>query len=208
MCVLMVEADLVLRIAMAAALRRAGHEVEEACSAREALDVFDRRPERFTVLVADVRLLNTPDGRHVADHVHARCPDLPIVVASGVDARDALWRRTADFLFLPKPYRAYETSRSARDSGANSDSLRVNGFWPSEPDPGASSSFLRGAILVPWLVTTGVSARGPGTGLSESESTIGQHGNRQIVGGSVNPAAAPRRARPRRTGSGQSSSAG
>ena len=111
MCVLLVEADLVLRIAMASALRRVGHEVEETWDGQQALEVFDRRPECFTVLVVDVRLLDTSDGRHVADHVHARCPDLPVVVASGVNTRDALWQWKADFLFLPKPYRAHELRR-------------------------------------------------------------------------------------------------
>ena len=79
MCVLLIENDLVLQITMVAAFRRVGHEVEEASHGREALDVFDQQPERFTILVTNTRLPGHLDGRRVAEHVHARCPDLPIV---------------------------------------------------------------------------------------------------------------------------------
>ena len=112
MCVLMVEADLVLRIAMAAALRRTGYEVEDTSDGHSAIAAFDRCPERFSFLVTDMQLADACSGRDVVEHVHACRPDLPVILASGDwKALGASWHRDRSVAALLKPYQARELLR-------------------------------------------------------------------------------------------------
>ena len=109
MCVLLVEDDPVTRMAAAGALRRDGHEVEEAPDKVAGLAAFERHPERFSIVVADFRpsgILGWPD---IASHVHACRPGLPVVVASADrELLEAYWQQDGDFIVLRKPYRAHE----------------------------------------------------------------------------------------------------
>ena len=112
MCVLLVDDDLVIRVVMTGALKQTGYEVEEALDGEAGLAAFDRRPERFRALVIEGRLPGIFDGRDVADYVHARRPELPILVTSG-DRRilKACWHRASGFAVLPKPYHARDLLR-------------------------------------------------------------------------------------------------
>ena len=122
MCVLLVDDNLVMQQVMAAALRTAGHEVEAVSDGQAAIARFDACPERFRVLVTDIQLPGARSGRDVAEHVRARRPDLPIILASGDwKALGASWHRDGNFAVLLKPYQARELLRVVGGVTGNAD---------------------------------------------------------------------------------------
>ena len=112
MCVLLADDDLVMQQVMAAALRVTGYDVEEASDGRSAIAMFEERPDQFRVLVTDVQLPGSYSGRAIVEHVHARRPDLPIVItASDWAALGASWHRDKGSVVLLKPYQQHELVR-------------------------------------------------------------------------------------------------
>jgi CheY-like chemotaxis protein len=106
--VLVVEDEPFVRMIAAEGLEDAGFDVIEAASADDALKVLNARPD-VGVLFTDVNMPGSVDGVELARMVHARWPNLRIVVTSGKDRP-----RSADLpddgRFLPKPYRPGEVA--------------------------------------------------------------------------------------------------
>ncbi|GGJ00617.1 ATP-binding protein [Neoroseomonas lacus] len=103
--VLLVDDEPPLRRLAAHALKAAGHEVCEAEDAEVALEAVADGfvPE---VLVTDVTMPGEMDGLALADALHARLPDLLVVLVSGYAERavgEGLAGR--DYVFLEKPFR-------------------------------------------------------------------------------------------------------
>ena len=100
--VLLVEDEPLVRMFGADVLEEAGFEVVEAVDGDEALAVLEARPD-IAVLFTDVNMPGSLDGLDLARVVHARRPDIKLLIASGkVRLGDDDIPNAGRF--LPKPY--------------------------------------------------------------------------------------------------------
>lgn len=97
--VLIVEDEVLIRLAVADYVRDAGYQVIEASSADEALEYL-QMPNSVELVFTDVRMPGSMDGLKLAQRISELYPHLLLVVASG-----HLLPEEADGLpFFPKPY--------------------------------------------------------------------------------------------------------
>jgi signal transduction histidine kinase/ActR/RegA family two-component response regulator len=104
--VLAVDDEPKLRAMIDAMLRLQGHEVIQAASAEEALQLIEES-DPFDLVITDVSMGPGMSGWDLADRVHERWPALPLALVSGWGAqidRDEAQRRGVAFV-LAKPYR-------------------------------------------------------------------------------------------------------
>jgi len=108
--VLLVEDEPLVRMVASESLEDAGYEVIEARDAEEALALMAGRRD-VGVLFTDVNMPGSMDGLGLAELIHARWPDVHLVVTSG----RPLDRKVPDVgTFLPKPYTPDEMTRAIR----------------------------------------------------------------------------------------------
>jgi len=88
-------------------LEAAGHRVELAAEGREALELIERSPERFDLVLTDV-VMPHMSGAELARHIRERCPAIRIVMVSGHAERAGEFGPTLADAFLPKPFRKEE----------------------------------------------------------------------------------------------------
>ncbi len=99
--VLVVEDEMVLRMRAADIVEDAGFTPVEAVNADEAIAILESRSD-IAVLFTDIQMPGSMDGLKLAHAVHARWPDIKIVLVSGqVKPTDA--ERPADSRFFGKP---------------------------------------------------------------------------------------------------------
>ncbi len=102
--VLLVEDELLIRLAAAVVLHDEGFEVIEAADGIQAMRLIDG-PDGFDLLLTDVQMPGPIDGIQVAIHARKRHPSIPVVVVSAqpLNARrlDSLGPRKT---FVSKPY--------------------------------------------------------------------------------------------------------
>ena len=100
--VLVVDDDVAVGTVMGAQLRQAGYAVTVVPSAERALAALDDAP--FGVVLTDVRMPKM-DGRALMAEVHARCPELPVVLVTAHAtvslAVDSMKAGAADFVQKP-----------------------------------------------------------------------------------------------------------
>lgn len=111
--VLLVEDEPLVRMFGADVLEEAGFEVLEAVDGDAALAVLETRPD-IAVLFTDVKMPGSLDGLGLARLVHARRPDIKLLIASGHVRLDA-GEIPDQGRFLPKPYGADAIVREIRD---------------------------------------------------------------------------------------------
>jgi PAS domain S-box-containing protein len=92
-----------------------GYEVVTASNGKDALAMFDRRPD-LGVLFTDVMMPNGLNGIELARLAKARFPDLKIILVSGYTLPSLKQQYGAldQFTFLNKPYRMAELARELR----------------------------------------------------------------------------------------------
>ena len=99
--VLVVEDEMVLHMRAADIVEDAGFTPVEAVNADEAIAILESRSD-IAVLFTDIQMPGSMDGLKLAHAVHARWPDIKIVLVSGqVKPTDA--ERPADSRFFGKP---------------------------------------------------------------------------------------------------------
>ena len=108
--VLVVEDEVLIRLAIADHLVECGYRVLEAGTAREALDVL-ATPVRIDVVLTDVMMPGPTDGFGLARWIRANRPEIQVIVASGVEAQTAAANEICDRPDLLKPYDFREVSR-------------------------------------------------------------------------------------------------
>jgi len=101
--VLVVEDEVVLRMAVSAHLRDAGFIVIEAVSADEAVELVSAN-RAIQLVFTDVMMPGTMDGIELATWIGERYPEIRVLVASGVDQR-------GQQSFIAKPYSFVELQR-------------------------------------------------------------------------------------------------
>lgn len=103
--ILLVEDEPIIRMTVVDFLTEQGYRVEEAGSAKAALERIQALPDQLDVVVLDLGLPDRP-GDALAKEIRAAHPDLPIVIASGQTISE-MRRRFEDasaVAFLTKPY--------------------------------------------------------------------------------------------------------
>jgi two-component system, response regulator PdtaR len=100
--VLLVEDELLVRMATADALEDAGFDVIETANAEAAQGILAHRTD-IQVLFTDVKMPGALDGLELADLVRRRWPHILIVVTSGhLNPENGSLPENA--VFIPKPY--------------------------------------------------------------------------------------------------------
>jgi len=98
--ILLVEDEVLIRMATADTLRAADFAVIEAASADEALAILNASV-KVDVVMTDVRMPGSMDGLALANLLRAKRPELKLVVISG--EHSAVPSQHAADLFFPKP---------------------------------------------------------------------------------------------------------
>lgn len=110
--VLLVEDEPLVRVVACESLEDAGYDVLEARDAAEALQLMTTRDD-VGVLFTDVNMPGAFDGLTLAELIHARWPDVKLVITSGRPLDRAV---PDDGTFLRKPYTLNEMTRAIRDA--------------------------------------------------------------------------------------------
>jgi CheY-like chemotaxis protein len=101
--VLVVEDEVVLRMAVSAHLRDAGLVVIEAVDAEEAVELLNAN-RTIRLVFSDITMPGTMDGDQLADWISGRYPEIRILMTSGITQR-------GQQPFLAKPYSFLELQR-------------------------------------------------------------------------------------------------
>ena len=112
--VLLVEDESAVRKLVRKLLELHGCTVIEACSGREALDLWGDVCDEISVVVSDVVMPEGVSGWDLAKKLHAERPDLGILLTSGYNQRpeDHGLAEAENVAFLQKPYAAKALKRS------------------------------------------------------------------------------------------------
>jgi CheY-like chemotaxis protein len=100
---LVVEDEVVLRMAVSAHLRDAGLVVIEAVDAEEAVELLNAN-RTIRLVFSDITMPGTMDGDQLADWISGRYPEIRILMTSGITQR-------GQQPFLAKPYSFLELQR-------------------------------------------------------------------------------------------------
>ena len=101
--VLVVEDEVLLRMAVSAHLRDAGFVVIEAVDAAEAVELLHAN-HRIQLVFSDITMPGTMDGDQLADWISDRYPEMSILLTSGITQR-------GQQPFIAKPYSFLELQR-------------------------------------------------------------------------------------------------
>jgi DNA-binding NtrC family response regulator len=114
--VLLVEDEDAVRGLLARALRAAGHDVTEAASVSEGIELARRRSGPFDLLCVD-GILRDGSGQRVIDAVQSLHPGPRVLVCSGHLEEDVLRKRitAGAYAFLAKPYSGPELVRKVEE---------------------------------------------------------------------------------------------
>lgn len=123
LAILVVDDDILTRIATAEILLNAGFMTFGACDAREAITALEGRDD-IAVMLTDMEMPPGHDGNALAGEVRRRWPDVAVVLRSDRPAPD-----DNGFVFLAKPFRAAElvariaTALQPKGDGATDDEI-------------------------------------------------------------------------------------
>src|SRR5579871_5689334 len=127
--ILVIDDDSAVLATIKMLLERAGHSIEAVDNSRAGLKLLDSRP--FDLLIVDI-FMPGMDGFETMKLVHQSRPDMPVIVISGQQFRQAS-ERPPDFLHmatrlgavcsLHKPFRSAELLAAVNGILSNSQSL-------------------------------------------------------------------------------------
>ena len=102
--VLVVEDDVLIRMAIAEYLRDCGYKVIEAVSADEALAVLEHIEAKLDVVFSDIEMPGSLDGFGLSKWIRDHHPDLEVILAGTVPRAVNSASELCDKSPLPKPY--------------------------------------------------------------------------------------------------------
>ena len=109
--VLVVEDEFLIRMTLVEALEDDGFECVEVDSADAALPILQNDPS-IKLLLTDIKLPGTLDGRALAERARAQLPTLPIVFMTGQP--DPADEPSALQLYISKPYTLADVCTAAK----------------------------------------------------------------------------------------------
>jgi CheY-like chemotaxis protein len=110
--VLVVEDEILVRVAIVDYLTEHGCGVLEAASGEEALTFVNGHDQQFDVLFTDIRLGGPLNGWDVAEIFRDHFPDIRVLYASGFSIQPS--RDVPESVFFEKPYRPEEILEACR----------------------------------------------------------------------------------------------
>jgi CheY-like chemotaxis protein len=111
-CILIVEDELLTRIAAAEYLRDCGYTVIEAANAEEARLVVSSRAY-IDLVFTDIQMPGDMDGRSLAGWLARQKPDLPVILTSARLEGDSTSR--GQRRFVRKPYQLSDIEKQIRE---------------------------------------------------------------------------------------------
>ncbi|MBV9538588.1 MAG: response regulator [Acidisphaera sp.] len=111
--VLIVEDEFLVRLTLSEALSDDGFDVLEAGSGDEALALIGD-DSRLDLLLTDMQLPGSTNGRTLAARAREHSPDLPVIFMSGRPSDDSDSDSRACDLFISKPYLPSEICAAVR----------------------------------------------------------------------------------------------
>ncbi len=99
--VLIVEDEFLIRLTLSEVLSEEGYEVVEAETGDDAAALIESTPE-IAVLLTDIQLPGSLDGRALAAMARQRRPDLPVIFMTG--RPDTIEPTGGREIFVSKPY--------------------------------------------------------------------------------------------------------
>lgn len=114
--ILFIEDEEGVRKITAKALRDYGYDVVDAVTAREALDIFGKDAEDFSLVFSDI-VLADKTGIELVESIQAIKPDIKILLTSGYADKKSRWSDVNEkgFPFLQKPYSLADLLKSIRE---------------------------------------------------------------------------------------------
>jgi CheY-like chemotaxis protein len=101
--ILIAEDNWLVAISIGDAMREAGFDVELANCGDRAIEQIEAQPERFDILLTDIRMPGHADGWALAEHARSIMPKVPVVYFSGDSLRDWETRGVPDSVMFQKP---------------------------------------------------------------------------------------------------------
>lgn len=103
--ILIVEDEVLLRMALADFLQECGYRVLEAGTAAEARAILSKHMADIELVFTDVKMPGDMDGFGLADWVRAHDPGMPVFIASGYTGKTMMAHELcAGEPFFAKPY--------------------------------------------------------------------------------------------------------
>jgi two-component system, response regulator PdtaR len=100
--VLVVEDELLIRMAALDFVEEAGFAVFEACGADEAIRILELHPE-IRIVFTDINMPGSMDGLKLAHYIRRRWPPVQLIVTSG-EMKPSAEDMPIGSVFLAKPY--------------------------------------------------------------------------------------------------------
>jgi DNA-binding NtrC family response regulator len=113
--VLVVEDNVVLRLAFADHLREQDFCAIEAGNAAEAIEVLSTDDVHVDFVFSDVAMPGPIDGFGLLKWVKANKPNLPVLITSAISARRRIAQQEFAHAFVDKPYDFDEVTQRIRD---------------------------------------------------------------------------------------------
>lgn len=105
---MVVEDELLIRLALEDVLARAGFEVLTAASSEAAIAIIDARAMQLSGLVTDVQLGDRTSGWELARYARECNPEIPIVYTSGTCGAEWSAQGVPVSQFVAKPFKSGE----------------------------------------------------------------------------------------------------
>jgi len=111
--VLVVEDEFLIRLTLVEALSDEGFEVLEAETGDAALPILQSDPT-ITLLLTDIQLPGTLNGRTLASKIRESLPDLPVIFMTGRPQSDDGASPSPRDVFITKPYTLADICQAAK----------------------------------------------------------------------------------------------
>ena len=103
--ILIVEDEVLVRIALSDYLQECGFKVLEAGNADEAVEILERSGFTIDVVFSDVQMPGSMDGFCLAQWIRGKRPGLPVLLTSGDETKTVTAQKLCEKEpFLEKPY--------------------------------------------------------------------------------------------------------
>jgi CheY-like chemotaxis protein len=110
--VLVVEDEILIRLALADHLRDTGLTVYEAANGDEAVDLLTHHGRDISAIFSDIMMPGSVDGLALYEWAARHCPGVPVILTSGAPGESAIVHNLENAgLFFLKPYNMDHVAR-------------------------------------------------------------------------------------------------
>lgn len=115
--ILIVEDEMLIRMALSDFLQECGYKILEASCAGEALAMIQSEQSMIDLVFSDVKMPGDIDGFGLSKWIRANRPDLPVILASGHARKtDVAHELCTQEPFITKPYDLHQVADQIREN--------------------------------------------------------------------------------------------